>query len=119
MLLGLPFAGWAGRKCSRSHRVLMEKVCLSTRHHVHYMLHVHRPLYQDEPTPTSEVVEEEMSEVSLSHVEDQLEDSQPDSEDEAAVFLDIASLGTAKDVEVHMLASLCEHVMTCTYMHAG
>lgn len=57
-------------------------------------------MYQDEPDQASEVIEEEASEVNLSQIDDQLEDAQPDSEDEAPVFLDLTGLKTGKDTEV-------------------
>lgn len=67
-----------------------------TRCRVHV---AYRPQYQDEPTPPSEVVGEEPSEVNLTQIEDQLEDDEPDSEDEAPVFLDLSTLRN-KDSEV-------------------
>lgn len=78
-----------------------ESVCVIVREmsctHTHCYI---RPEYQEEPSPASEVIQEERSEVNLSHVEDQMEDTAPDSEDEAPVFLDLSGLKTGKDLEV-------------------
>lgn len=58
-----------------------------------------RPLYQDEPSLTSEVIQEEVSEVNLTQIEDQMEDAEVDSEDEAPVFLDLSGFKSSKDAE--------------------
>lgn len=81
--------------------------------HTHTHTHTYiRPEYQEEPSPASEVIQEERSEVNLSQVEDQMEDTAPDSEDEAPVFLDLSGLKTGKDLEVrypllHYTYALC------------
>jgi hypothetical protein len=59
-----------------------------------------RPAYQDDPAPASEVIQEETSEVNLNQIEDLVEDAQPDSEDEAPVFLDLTGYRSGKDAEV-------------------
>lgn len=78
------------------------------KRHVHY-LYIHllltrllliRPVYQDEPSQTSEVIQEEKSEVNLTQIEDQMEEAQADSEDEAPVFLDLTGFNSGKDSEV-------------------
>lgn len=57
-------------------------------------------MYQDEPGPASEVIQEEASEVNLTQIEDQMEDIHVDSEDEAPVFLDLSAFKSGKDAEV-------------------
>lgn len=64
------------------------------------VLYPTRPFYQEEPSQTNEVIQEERSEVNLSQIEDQLEDAQPDSEDEAPVFLDLSGFKTGKELDV-------------------
>lgn len=59
-----------------------------------------RPVYQEEPSQTSEVIQEEKSEVNLTQIEDQMEEAQEDSEDEAPVFLDLTGFKSGKDSEV-------------------
>lgn len=61
---------------------------------------VRRPVYQDEPEPASEVIQEETSEVNLTQVEDQMADvDDAESGDEAPVFLDLSGFKT-RDSEV-------------------
>ena len=61
---------------------------------------LNRPVYQDEPNQTSEVIQEEKSEVNLTQIEDQMEEIHADSEDEAPVFLDLTGFKSGKDSEV-------------------
>lgn len=60
-------------------------------------------MYQDEPGLTSEVIQEERSEVNLTQIEDQMEDVQADSEDEAPVFLDLSGFRAGRDPEVRLV----------------
>lgn len=63
-------------------------------------------MYQDEPGPASEVIQEETSEVNLTQIEDQMDDMQGDSEDEAPVFLDLSGFRSGKDPEVGPLIAM-------------
>lgn len=57
-----------------------------------------RPAYKEEPNQPSEVIQEEMSEVSLSQVDDQVDECS-DSEEEAPVFLDLTGLRPGRELE--------------------
>ncbi len=59
--------------------------------------HNFRPEYREDPSQTSEVIQEEMSEVSL-QADDHVEDHS-DSEDEAPVFLDLTGLRPGRELE--------------------
>ena len=58
----------------------------------------YRPEYREEPSQPSQVIQEEMSEVSLTQVEDQVDDY-TDSEEEAPVFLDLTGLRPGRELE--------------------